>query len=116
MVHALEMITLVIPRDGTDRCEGGAMCRRCITTIVPPCAGNCRRGTMRTEASIPHRGMGHGTESTGSRRQFLQALVGLSLCGPLVASRFATAIPMTPRVRMAQAPWTPPTRGGGGTL
>src|SRR5687768_1384707 len=95
---------------------GGAMRRRCITTIVPPREGDRRRGTMRTEDSTPHCGMCHGTESTGSRRQFLHALMGLSLWGPLVASHFATATPMTPRVRMAQAPWTPTTRGGGGTL
>ena len=71
---------------------------------------------MRTEDRTPHGGMGHGTERTGSRRQFLHALAGLSLCGPLTASRLATATPMTPRVRTAQAPSTPTTRAGGGTL
>ena len=71
---------------------------------------------MRTEDSTPYCRMGHGTERTGSRWQLLHALAGLSLWGPLAASRFATATPMTPSVRIAQAPSTPTTRAGGGTL
>jgi peptide/nickel transport system substrate-binding protein len=51
-----------------------------------------------------------------SRRQFLHTLMALSLSGPLVAHRLVTATPKTPRIRMAQGPWVPTIRGGGGTL